>query len=64
MTEKPDLDLVFPDWNIPDLPPPRLSNEDYVLFVNDNARLLHENHLWEVVIKNRARPVDAAFSLD
>jgi hypothetical protein len=64
MTAEPDLDLVFPDWNIPDLPPPVLTNDEYVLFVADNVRLLRENQLWDKVVEGRPRPAEVAFVLE
>lgn len=59
-----DFDLELPDCTGVDLPPPRMTNAQYLEFIEFNQRVIHQNGLMDQVLANRSHPVDIAFSLD
>jgi hypothetical protein len=63
---QPDLDLVIPDWNIPESTRrARLSSEEYLLWLEQNRAELIASGKLEALLADPARtPVNARFSLE
>ena len=59
-----DLDFELPVCDAPPFAPPRLSNDQYLEFIEFNRRVARENGSMERLLANRARPVEAFFVLD
>ncbi len=58
-----DLNFELPVCNEAPFPPPRMSNEQYIEFVEFNLRLARENGTIEQLLLARSQPVDAMFEL-
>ncbi len=63
-TPSPELDLEFPVADGPGPPPPRLSNEEYLRFIEFNREVMRTNGTAGRLLSLRHRPVERMFALD